>query len=178
MTLETHTSATRHKPADPPAPASPSPFQPAAAPTAPPRTAGTSGRSPGSRGPARTPTRQFGLSASFPARKQTRTRDYTGVRRRCFGLVEDWRRLFTLGRLLCSSDLCFSSLRRFPPLLVNLAGSVAFFCEKKDKRHGARLHTASRLCSGCGESQALFRLSACFGREHFCKVQQINVVTK
>lgn len=61
-------------------------------------------------------------------------RDYTGVRRRCFGLIKDWWRLFTLGRLLCSSDLCFSSLRRFPPLLVNLAGSVAFFCEKKINR--------------------------------------------
>lgn len=156
--------------ADPPAPASPSPSPPAAAPTAPPRTAGTSGRSPGSRGPARTPTHQFGLSASFPAGEQTRTRDYTGVRRRCFGLIKDWRRLFTLGRLLCSSDLCFSSLRRFPPLLVNLAGSVAFFCEKKTKQREDRGFT--QLCSG--KREALFGPSSCFGREHFCK----NVTNK
>lgn len=40
-----------------------------------------------------------------------------------------WTLCLTFGRLLCSSDLCFSSLSRFPPLLVNLEGSVAFFCE-------------------------------------------------
>lgn len=40
---------------------------------------------------------------------------------------------FTLGRCFCSSDLCFSSLRRLPPLFVNRAGSVAFFYERKQR---------------------------------------------
>lgn len=50
---------------------SPSPSPSAAAPTALQRTPGTSGRSPGSCGPAHTPTPQSGLLTSSPAKKQT-----------------------------------------------------------------------------------------------------------
>lgn len=35
--------------------------------------------------------------------------------------------VLTLGKLFCRSVLCFSSLRRFPPLLLNLEGSLFFF---------------------------------------------------
>lgn len=33
----------------------------------------------------------------------------------------------TLGKLFCRSVLCFSSFRRFPPLLLNREGSLFFF---------------------------------------------------
>lgn len=35
--------------------------------------------------------------------------------------------ILTLGKLFCRSVLCFSSFRRFPPLLLNREGSLFFF---------------------------------------------------
>lgn len=41
------------------------------------------------------------------------------------------KRVLALGKLFCRSLLCFSSFRRFPPLLLNLEGSFAFFWKEK-----------------------------------------------
>lgn len=114
------------------------------------------------------------INLGFQLLFQLESRRARGITLESDAGASDWRRLFTLGRLLCSSDLCFSSLRRFPPLLVNLAGSVAFFCEKNKQKQRETDRGFTRLCSGNGESEALFGPSTCFGREHFCK----NVTNK
>lgn len=90
---------------------SPSPSLFAAAPTALQHTPGTSGRSPGSCGPAHTPTRQFGLLTSSPAKKQTNKKKHR--------MNQSQRRMFQFrdseGVSSPWADFCAAQISASPP---------------------------------------------------------------
>lgn len=100
------------------------------APTAPPHTAGTSVHSQKTHDLVYFPRLQSPISISSQALKW-RYDNYNKKNQQLVvrEIIILWPLCVTLGRCFCSSDLCFSSLRRFPPLFVNLVGSVAFFCK-------------------------------------------------
>lgn len=64
------------------------------------------------------------------------------------------KHILALGKLFCRSVLCFSSFRRFPPLLLNLVGSFAFFWTEKHI-HMTNITTWTDDCIKCSTTKIM-----------------------